>query len=126
MNTVTQQEERPVSAQPVVEERPHVLPKVNIMETDDGYVLEAELPGVAREGLDISLEDNEMTITGRRLPDPSAKLLYRESQPADYRRVFELDPNIDTGKIAARMEQGILTLTLPKAEKVKPRKISVN
>jgi HSP20 family protein len=43
----------------------------------------------------------------------------------DYRRVYELDPSIDTGKINARIEQGLLTVTLPKAETVKPRKIAV-
>jgi HSP20 family protein len=51
--------------------------------------------------------------------------LFRESRDVDFRRVFELNPAIDTGKISARMDQGILTLTLPKSERVKPRKISV-
>jgi len=123
---MTQQEERPAALQPETEERPSVQPRVNISETKDGYVLEAEMPGVAKEGLEISLEDNQLTITGRRQPDPSANLLYRESDPADYRRSFELDPAIETGKISAQIEQGILTLTLPKAEKVKPRRIAVN
>ena len=126
MNTVTQQEERAARPQPANQERPNVSPKVNIIETKDGYVLEAEMPGVAKDGLEISLEDNELTITGRRQPEPSANLLYRESSPADYRRVFELDPSIETGKIHAQIEQGILTLVLPKAEKIKPRRIAVN
>jgi HSP20 family protein len=126
MNTATQQEEKNVRPQPMNTERPTVSPKVNIIETKVGYVLEAEMPGVAKEGLEISLEDNELTITGRRQPDPSTSLLYRESSPADYRRVFELDPSIETGKISAQIEQGILTLTLPKAEKVQPRRITVN
>ena len=50
----------------------------------------------------------------------------RESRVADFRRVFELDPAIDTSKINAKMDQGVLTLTLPKSEKVKPRKIKVD
>ena len=45
---------------------------------------------------------------------------------ADYRRVFELDPAIDSSKISAKMEQGVLTLTLPKSERIKPRKITVS
>jgi HSP20 family protein len=126
MNTLTQQEERPVRQQPATPERAYVSPKVNITENKNGYVLEAEMPGVAKEGLEISVEENELTITGRRQPGPTANLLYRESHPADYRRVFELDPSIETGKISAQIDQGILTLTLPKAEKVKPRRITVN
>ena len=53
-------------------------------------------------------------------------IIHQESRSENFRRVFELDPSIDTGKIAARMDQGILTLTLPKAEQVKPRKITVS
>jgi len=123
---VTQQQERPVRAQPADKERPCIPPNVNIIETKEGYVLEADMPGVGKEGLDISMENNMLTITGRRQADPSASLLYRESNPADYRRVFELDPGIEAGKISARMEQGILTLTLPKAEEIKPRRITVH
>ena len=126
MNAVTPQVESPVRPESANPERAHVSPKVNVTENKDGYVLEAEMPGVGKEGLEISVEDNELTITGRRQPDPAANLLYRESNPADYRRVFELDPSIETGKISAQLEQGILTLTLPKAEKVKPRRIAVN
>jgi HSP20 family protein len=81
---------------------------------------------VAKDGLEINLEDNVLTIAGRRQPEPTAKLLHRESNPVDYRRVFELDPSIETGKISAQIEQGVLTLTLPKAEKVQPRRITVN
>ena len=72
------------------------------------------------------MEGNELTITGRRGPGTvSGDAIFRERQSADYRRVFELDPAIDTSKVSAKMEQGILTLTLPKSERVKPRKISV-
>jgi HSP20 family protein len=126
MNVETQKEERTVGTEPVQAERALVLPHVNIVETKDGYILEAEMPGVAKEGLEVSLEENLLTITGRRQPDPAANLLYRESNPVDYRRVFELDPAIEAGNISAQMEQGVLTLTLPKAEKVKPRRITVN
>ena len=126
MNTVTQPEKKAVCSQPVNPERAYVSPNVNIIETKEGYILEAEMPGVAKEGLDVNLEENVLTIAGRRQAEPSGNLLYRESNPVDYRRVFELDPDIDAGKISAQIEQGILTLTLPKAEKVKPRRITVN
>ncbi|MFO1476478.1 MAG: Hsp20/alpha crystallin family protein [Verrucomicrobiota bacterium] len=103
-----------------------VVPEVNIFETRDGYVVQAEMPGVGKDGLNITLEGNEITITGRRNRDTAAgEVLFRERQQADYRRVFELDPAIDTSRISAKMDQGILTLTLPKSERVKPRKISV-
>jgi len=105
----------------------YVAPPVNIVETNDGYVLEAEMPGVSKEGLEITLEGTEIIITGRRTTDPvNGQTLFRERPMADYRRMFELDPAIDTSKVSARMEQGVLTLTLPKSERVKPRKIPVN
>lgn len=117
---------RPEAAKLQTQDRPFVSPKVNIVETKEAYVLEAEMPGVAKEGLDINLEDNVLTIIGRRAPEPSVAWLYHESHQADYRRVFELDPSIDSGKLSAQVEQGILTLTLPKAERVKPRRIQVS
>ena len=108
-------------------EREYLSPGVNIFETSDGYVLEAEMPGVTKEGLEITLEGNEITIVGRRMDETAlGEPLFRERAVADYRRVFELDPAIDTGKIAAKMDQGLLTLTLPKSEKVKPRRIKVD
>jgi len=108
-------------------ERPFTAPEVNIYELDDGYVLEAEMPGVTKEGLEVTLEGNTLAFTGRREHEAEpGTVLYRESRPAaDYRRVFELDPAIDTEKIGAEMRQGVLTLMLPKAERVKPRKIAV-
>lgn len=107
--------------------RNFVSPEVNIFETKDGYVLEAEMPGVGKDGLDITLEGNELTIEGRRAHEPVAgEVVYRESQDWDYRRVFEVDPAIDTTKINAKVEQGVLMLHLPKSEKVKPRKVTVS
>lgn len=106
--------------------RRFLSPPVNITETKDAYTLEADMPGVSKDGLEILLEGHELTLVGRRAHNEGVgEPLYRESIPRDYRRVFELDPAIDTDKISARMEQGVLTLTLPKAERVKPRKIAV-
>src|SRR5437868_1375569 len=122
MNTV--QETRPATNRAVRQE--YVAPEVNIFESKDQYVLEAEMPGVNKEGLEITLQDNILTITGHRAdPAIGGEPLYRESRKADYRRVFELDPGIDGEKISARVDQGVLTLTLPKAERVKPRKIAI-
>jgi HSP20 family protein len=103
-----------------------VAPEVNIFETKDGYVLEAEMPGVNKAGLEITVEGNELTISGHQAAEPfNGQSLLRERRNVDYRRTFELDPAIDTAKVSARIEQGIVTLTLPKSEIVKPRKIVV-
>ena len=102
-------------------------PEVNIYETKEGYVLEAEMPGVSKEGLEITLENNEITLVGHRKSEVvTGAPLFRERALTDYRRVFELDPAIDTAKIAAKMNQGVLILTLPKSERVQPRKIAVS
>lgn len=104
-----------------------VTPLASVSETPDGYTLELEMPGVNKEGLEISVENNELTIIGRRqTATPEGTLVHRESRPHNYRRSFEIDPSIDSAKIGARMSQGIITLTLPKAEEVKPRKIAVS
>jgi len=117
----------PKAAAERTEYQEFVVPVVNIFETKDGYALEAEMPGVNKDGMEITLEGNEITILGRRAAEPtSGEVLFRERSAADYRRVFELDPAIDTGRISAKMEQGMLLLTLPKSERVKPRKITVS
>ena len=129
MNTTLQHEHKENRAPANQHQHPQqfISPEVNIFETKDGYVLEAEMPGVAKDGLEITLENNELTITGHRKQERvSGEALFQECSRADYRRVFELDPAIDSGRISARMDQGVLTLTLPKSEKVKPRKITVD
>jgi len=104
-----------------------ITPSASVVETGDGYTLELEMPGVNKDGLEISVENNEVTIFGRRSrPGVEGKLIHRESRPENYRRTFELDPSIDADKIGAKIDQGIITLTLPKAEHVKPRKIAVS
>ena len=128
MNAVTQKEaQRPAAREEQNgASRGFLYPQVNIAETKDGYLLEAEMPGVNKESLEVLLEGNELTIVGHRnFEVPNAELLYRESVPRDFRRSFVLDPAIDTAKINARVENGVLTLNLPKAEQVKPRKVVV-
>ena len=105
-----------------------IVPAASVVEDGDAaYLLKVEMPGVNKEGLEISVENNELRIVGRRsLAEIEGTLVHRESRSENFRRTFELDPSIDTSKISARIEQGILTLTLPKSEQVKPRKIAVN
>lgn len=104
-----------------------VAPVATVLENGDGYTLQVEMPGVNKEGLEMWVENNELTIIGRRsLPTVAGTILHRESRRENFRRTFELDPSIDSSKIAAKIEQGVVTLTLPKAEQVKPRKITVS
>jgi len=104
-----------------------VAPPASVIEAGDGYTLEIEMPGVSKDGLDISVENNELTITGRRsFPVVEGTLIHYESRPENFRRAFDLDPSIDANKISAKIDQGLVRLTLPKAEHVKPRKIAVS
>ena len=108
-------------------EAQYLVPDVNIYETKDGYELEAEMPGVNKDGLEITLEGTEITIVGLRGNEVvNGEVLFRERSNAGYRRVFDLDPAIDTARISARMNQGVLLLSLPKSEAVKPRQIVVS
>jgi HSP20 family protein len=103
-----------------------VAPAATVLENADGYTLEVEMPGVSKEGLEMWVENNELTILGRRTaPSVEGTLVHRESRAENFRRSFEIDPSIDAAKISAKIEQGVVTLTLPKAEQVKPRKIAV-
>ncbi len=104
-----------------------ITPPASVREIGDGYMLEIEMPGVKKDGLEISVENNELTIIGRRsLPAVEGPLIHRESRPENFQRMFEIDPSIDADKISAKIDQGLVTLTLPKAEHVKPRKIAVS
>src|ERR1044071_3147269 len=104
-----------------------VTPPASVTEIGDGYMLEIEMPGVKKDGLEISVESNELTIVGRRsLPAVEGTVIHRESRPENFRRMFEIDPSIDANQISAKIDHGLVTLTLLKAEHVKPRKITVS
>lgn len=125
MNTLTKSESRAAADVPA-STRAYQAPRVDIYETGDHYVLVADMPGVAKRGLEILLDKNELSIGGQvEAPSPKGDQLYHETTSRDYRRTFVLDPEIDAEKIEAQLDQGVLTLTLPKAEKVKPRRIPV-
>jgi HSP20 family protein len=123
MNTLTRESSKSDRGQP----EQFITPPASVTEIADGYMLEIEMPGVKKDGLEISVENNELTIIGRRsLPVVEGTLIHRESRPENFRRAFEIDPSIDADKISAKIDQGLVTLTLPKAEHVKPRKIAVS
>ena len=128
MNIVAQQQKE--SGNPATQDQRRVqyaTPLVDVESNEEGYTIRAEMPGVDKSGLEITVDNGELTIVGhRRTSELTGEPVYREIRNNDFRRVYELDPAIDTVKISARIEQGILTLVLPKAESVRPRKITVD
>jgi HSP20 family protein len=104
-----------------------LLPVANILETEQGYILEAELPGVSKEGLELGVENGRLRFVGRRTAlDRPGRQLFRESRGLDFRREFELDPAIDAARITARLENGLLEVRMPKLESLQPRRIEVS
>ena len=123
--TTTNTETAPAVTPAAAERIRYVTPAVAIYEDTDGYTIEAEMPGVTKEGVHVTVENGELTFTGSKAPRPAGTCLYGEVAHADYRRVFDLDPAVDTDKVTARIEQGVLVLRLPKAQDKKPRRINV-
>jgi HSP20 family protein len=103
-----------------------VTPLVDIFETKEGLTVVADLPGIEKDGLKISVEDGVLTIEGK-FPEPGEKkgYLMREFEPLNFFRQFELPEMVDQTKIAAELKNGVLHLNLPKAEAAKPRQIEV-
>jgi len=101
-------------------------PAVDILRTDDALTLVADLPGVKKADLEIGIEDGVLAIAAP-VADVEArhKPLYREYGVGGYLRRFSLSDKIDQARISAELENGVLTVTLPKAERLKPRKIEV-
>lgn len=101
-------------------------PRVNIYETAEELVLTADVPGVEADSVDTDLKDNLLTISARvQQVDSKWRPLHREYRVGHYMRQFRLGQHIDQTKITARLKDGVLTLTLPKAESVKPRRVKV-
>ena len=121
-----QQNESALAARPEQKPVQYATPAADVESAKEGYTIHAEMPGVDKSGLEITVDNGELTIVGHRHPEEfSGEPVYREIRSTGFRRVYELDPAIDTSNIAARIDQGVLTLTLPKAESVEPRKIVV-
>jgi HSP20 family protein len=109
-------------------ERTGVFPPVNVYEDKDRYVLTAELPGVKPEDVEITVTEESVTLRGqRKQEDGGEKANYhrREREYGSFRRVVSLPDRVDPNKVEATSRHGILYVTLPKAEDVKPRHIKV-
>jgi len=103
----------------------YLIPAVDIFETDQGLTLVADLPGVDKDGVSVKVEENVLTIRGKVTPRQYRHVTWNEFELLDYYRQFELGELVDQGKISAEMKNGVLSLQLPKAEKAKPKQITV-
>ena len=103
------------------------VPHVDIYETKDSLFLTADMPGVDEKTVDVELNKNILTIVGNVCPEviKDKTMVYSEYETGDYERSFTLSDEIDREKICATVKNGVLHLELPKAEKVKPKKIAI-
>lgn len=103
-------------------------PLVDIFETEESFVLTADMPGVTDNSVELTLEDDLLTIEGHveHSGPEGYELDYREYVAGDYRREFRLGRAVDREKVSARVTDGVLTVTLPKAKSAQPRKIAIS
>lgn len=104
-----------------------VFPALNIAEDKEAYRIRAELPGLKSDDLDIEVVDRNLTISGQRriACEESACYHRREREAGRFSRVVELPGEIDTGRVTANLVNGILTITAPKSEAAKPKRIQI-
>lgn len=105
------------------------VPAVDVRETDESFVFTAELPGLTKNDVSITLEDNVLTLTGeRQFDNEESKNEFRriERSYGRFTRSFTLPNEVDDDKVEAKYGDGILTVTVPKTEKTKPRKIEIS
>jgi HSP20 family protein len=108
-------------------DRPVYVPRVDIVESDDALEILADMPGVTRDGVEVTLEQRVLRIRGRAelpLPDGVAPL-YLEYEPGDYERAFTLSEAVDAAGIEARVRDGVVHLRLPKAGPAKLQRVEV-
>jgi HSP20 family molecular chaperone IbpA len=104
------------------------IPATDVFETEGGLTLVMEMPGVGRENLDVSLEEGVLRVEGRLNYSAYAGMepVYTEYNVGHYARAFSLSDKIDQEKIDARLEDGVLTLTLPRSPATRPRRIEIS
>lgn len=102
-------------------------PALNAWHNDDGGLITAQLPGIDPESLDISVRGDEVTLKATRSPtfDERATYQRRETQAGEFTRTVQLPFKVDASKVDASLSQGILTVTLPRAQEDRPRRISI-
>jgi HSP20 family protein len=102
-------------------------PSMNVWTDEDSAIVTAELPGVDREKIDISVEEDTLTVRGERQPDETEGATYhrRERRYGTFVRTFRLPFRVEANKVEATFTNGVLRIVLPRAEEEKPKKISV-
>jgi len=105
--------------------RGRLSPPLEVHESGENLVVQLDLPGVSKENLDISLEDGVLAVSGNRTPS-TGQALYTERSFGAFRRSINLPSAIDGNKVQAIYENGVLVITLPKAEEAKAKKIMVS
>ncbi|RMH50948.1 MAG: Hsp20/alpha crystallin family protein [Alphaproteobacteria bacterium] len=120
-------EKTPVDAPETTEGTRIYRPLADIVETDDGVVLMLEMPGVAPEDVDVTLEKRVLTIRGTVHPVRPEKLqlAYAEYGEGNFERAFTLSEDFDPDRIEASLANGVLTLKLPRVAEAQPKKIAV-
>lgn len=103
------------------------FPLADIYETTDNFTILIDMPGVGHENITVDMRDNELIVNGTVSQETYAneKVIYNEYNIGHYHRHFVISDAINKDKIEAKMSDGVLSLVLPKAEHVKPRKIEV-
>jgi HSP20 family molecular chaperone IbpA len=121
MTTTTEQ----VSAQPARATTTRTIrPRVDIYETDNSFVLLADMPGVEPQGLDVEAERSVLVIRGH-CAAPETTPDYQEFELGDYHRAFTLSEDLDTDHITATLREGVLRVEIPKSPEAEPKKIPV-
>jgi len=128
MNKVRQQEMKKGPEGPRAsraEQVEHLSPDVDIYETPTGLVLEANVPGIVKDSIDLKVDAKTLTLQAKVKPPASGSEVYQEFVLADYYRSFLLPEDVDAQKITADLDLGVLRIVLPKASAAQPRKIEV-
>ena len=102
-------------------------PPIDIFETSEGLVLQADLPGVSSDSLELQVQDNKLSLFGKvSLAVPSdARLIHQEYQVGHFLRSFILSDEVDHERISAKLNQGVLEVILPRLSKPEPRRIPI-
>ena len=104
------------------------MPTADIFETEGALIVVLEMPGVSKDNIDVNVENGLLTVEGRIdfTKYEGLRPVYSEYNVGPYRRSFRISSQIDQSKISAEMRDGVITLSLPKAEKAKPRRIEIS